>query len=108
MEILRIGDQEKSSTYPNDSISFNYDLNDKSAKAKLVKGSKRFPFEIETKPTSFTLIFSFGAWLTDVLPAARYSNEIQSDKTCKVGDKVIKVGGIKSGKAVNGMCMVSQ
>ena len=108
MDMVTIDDQVRSSVYHNDSITFNYELNDKSAKAKLVKGSKRPPFELEKKSTSFTLIFSVGAWLTAVLPAARYWNEIQSETTCKIGDKVIKVGGIKSGKDANGMCVVSQ
>ena len=106
--IVTIDDQVRSSVYHNDSVTFNYELNDKSAKAKLVKGSKRTPFEFEKKSTSFTLVFSVGAWLADVLPAVRYWNEIKGDKTCEVGDKVIKVSGIKSGKDVNGMCVVSQ
>ena len=92
MDILTIDDQVRSSTYHNDSKSFNYELNDKSAEAELVKGSKRLPFEFEKKSTSFTLIFSFGAWLFAVLPAASFWNEIQRDKTSKVGDKVIKSG----------------
>ena len=44
-----IDDQVKASVYHNDSVTFDYELNDKAAKAKLVKGSKRIPLEIEEK-----------------------------------------------------------
>ena len=107
-DIMTIDDQVKNSVYHNDSVTDDYELNDKSAKSKLVKGSKRIPFEVEKNSSSCTMIFSVGAWLVAVLPAIRYWNEIKGDKTCKVGDKVIKVSGIKSGKDVNGMCVVSQ
>ena len=108
MDIVTIEDQIRGSGYHNDSITFNYELNDKAAKAKLVKGSKRNPFEIEEKTASISLIFCVGAWLTSVLPAIRYWNEIKGDKTCKIGDISIKVGGIKAGKDANGMHVVSQ
>ena len=107
-EFVTIDDQIKGSDYHNDSVTFDYELNDKAAKAKLVKGSKRIPFEVEENLTSITMIFSVGAWLTAVLPAARYWNEIKSDKTCKVGDISVRVGGIKAGKDANGMHVVSQ
>ena len=93
MDVLTIDDQIRGSEYHNDSVTFNYELNDKSAKAKLVKGSKRIPFEVEEKSTSCTLVFCVGAWLTAVLPAGRYWNDIKGDKTCKVGEMTIKVGG---------------
>ena len=54
------------------------------------------------------LLFSVGAWLTSVLPAVRYWDEIKEDKVCKVDDIIIKVGGIKSGNDKNGMHVVSQ
>ena len=103
-----IDDQVKASAYHNDSVTFDYEINDKAAKAKLVKGAKRIPFEIEENSISMNIIFSVGAWLTTVLPAIRYWNEIKSDKTCKVGDISIKIGGIKAGKDINGMHVVSQ
>ena len=107
-DIVTIEDQIRGSDYHNDSVTFDYELNDKAAKAKLVKGSKRNPFEVEEKSTSMTIVFSVGAWLTAVLPAIRYWNEIKGDKTCKVGDITITVGGIKARKGVNGMHAVSQ
>ena len=45
-EFVTIDDQIKGSDYHNDSVTFDYELNDKAAKAKLVKGSKRTPFEV--------------------------------------------------------------
>ena len=105
---MTIDEQVRSSIYHNDSVTFNYELNKKSAKGKLVKGSKRIPFEHEKNSASCNLIFSVGAWLTAVLPAVRYWEEIKGKKTCKVDDKVIKVIGIKSGKDTNGMCVTSQ
>ena len=80
----------------------------KAAKAKLLNNSKRIPMEIEKKSTSINLNFSVGAWLTAVLPAVRYWNEVKGEKTCKVGNSLIKVGGIKSGKDSNGMHVVSK
>ena len=104
---MNIYDQVKNSVYHNDSVTFNYELRDKGAKSKLVKGSKRVPFEVENNQQSTTLLFSVGAWLTSVLPAVRYWNEME-DKTCKVGDIEIRIGGITSGKDTNGMHIVSQ
>ena len=104
---MNIDDQVKNSVYHNDSVTFNYDLRDKATKAKLVKGSKRIPFEIENNSTSSNLLFSVGAWLTSVLPAVRYWSEME-DKTCQVGDIEIRIGGITSGKDANGMHIVSQ
>ena len=98
----------KGSKYHDDSVTFDYELNSKNAKNKLLKGAKRDPFEIEENSTSSNLIFSVGAWLSIVLPAVRYWKQIKDDKTCKVGDNIIRVIGIKSGKDANGMHVVSQ
>ena len=107
-DIVSIAEQIKGSDYHNDSVTFNYELNEKAARSKLVKGSKRIPFEVEENSTSMNLLFSVGAWLTSVLPAVRYWDEIKEDKVCKVDDIIIKVGGIKSGNDKNGMHVVSQ
>ena len=40
---------------------FDYNVNDKAAKAKFVKGAKRIPFEIVDNSSSSNLIFSLGA-----------------------------------------------
>ena len=85
-DVITIDDQVRGSDYHNDSVTFNYELNNKSAKAKLLKGSKRPAIEVEDNSTSSNLVFSVGAWLATVLPAVRYWKEIKDDKTCKVGD----------------------
>ena len=51
---------------------FEYDLDDKATKAKLVKGSKRAPFLVEENSTSSNLIFSTGSWFHIALPSVRY------------------------------------
>ena len=73
-----------------------------------MKGSRRVPLEFEKNPTSYNLVFSVGAWLTTVLPAFRYWEQIKGEKTCRIRDKEIRVTGTKSGKDSNGMCVVSQ
>ena len=107
-EVVSINDQIENSEYHNDSLTFDYELNNKAAKVKLLNNSKRIPLEIEKKSTSINLNFSVGAWLTAVLPAVRYWNEVKGEKTCKVGNSLIKVGGIKSGRDANGMHVVSK
>ena len=39
--------------------SFQYELNQKQAKAKLIKGAKRIAFDVENKSNSINLIFTF-------------------------------------------------
>ena len=86
--MMSIQDQVKSSEvvarsdYARD---FNYVLNDKASKAKLLKGAKRAPFVIEENSSSNTLIFSAGAWQRIVLPLIKYWGD-NLDKACQVGD----------------------
>ena len=87
---------------------FQYDLNDKATKAKLVKGSKRVPFLVEENSSSCTLIFSSGSWIYTVRPSVGYWEEIKGDQTCQVGDSNIKIGGIKTGKDLKGNIIDSQ
>ena len=65
---------------------------------KLAKGAKRKTFDLEENTGSSNLVFSTGAWFRTVMPAVRYWIEVQNNKACKVGDYVIKIGGIKAGK----------
>ena len=71
--------------------SFEYNLNDKSAKTKLLKSAKRKPFEIVEHSTSSTLVFSPGAWNQVVQPSVKYWKSIQGDKTCIDGHIIVKV-----------------
>ena len=79
-----------------------YKLNDKAAKAKLVKGAKREPFDVIKNVGSSNLDFSLGAWNYVVLPTVRYWNQVKDDKTCKVDDIVIKIGSVELGKEAGG------
>ena len=81
---------------------FEYKLNEKTAKSKLLKGTKRIPFELEENSTSTNLVFSVGSWKNVVLPASRYFKEADSSKSCKVGDYTIRVGGVKAGVDASG------
>ena len=59
-KMMSIEDQVKSIEIVTDidySRDFNYILNDKASKAKLLKGAKRASFVIEENSTSNTLIF---------------------------------------------------
>ena len=86
----------------NPSKTFDYELNDKSAKTKLLKSSKRIPLEHEENSTSANLTFSAGAWYNVVQPSVKYFNEIKGNLTCKIGDYEIKIGGTRTGKENNG------
>ena len=65
---------------------FEYKLDEKATKAKLVKNAKRIPFEIVENSSSSNLIFSPGSWQSVVLPSIRYFNEVRGTKTCKIDD----------------------
>ena len=58
----------------NSSFKFDYELNDKTAKAKLLKAAKRSPMEVEENSTSLNLVFSAGAWHHIDQPSVRYWN----------------------------------
>ena len=104
-EHVRSSDIHKGS---NPCTKFDYQLNDKATKSKLLKAAKRVPLEIEEYSTSSTLSFCAGSWFHDVLPSAEYWKEVKGDKTCKIGDYEIKIGGIKPGKEINGKTVNTQ
>ena len=78
--------------------SFEYNMGDKSAKAKLVKSGKRKPFEIIENSTSSTLVFSAGAWNQVAQPSVKYFNSIKGDKTCNNGQIIVKVASVTAGE----------
>ena len=84
-------------------ITFDYQLNDKTAKSKLLKAVKRPPLDVENNSTSANLVFSAGAWYHIVLPSIKYFEEVnKTDKGCKIVDYTVKVSGVKMGKECNG------
>ena len=82
--------------------TFEYDLDDKAAKAKLLKGAKRIPFEIVKNSSSSNLVFSIGAWNHVVLPSVRYWNQSKGDHTCKFGLTTVKIASVKAGTETGG------
>ena len=82
--------------------TFEYNLDDKAGKSKLLKGAKRVPFEIIDNSTSSTLVFSNGAWNHVVLPSMRYWNTIKGEKLCTVGPMVVKVASVNVGEEAGG------
>ena len=65
IECLSVADLVKDSeviNYSEKKRTFDYDLNEKAAKAKLLKGARRISFEV----------FNLGSWNKVVLPSFRY------------------------------------
>ena len=75
--------------YKSNIRSFNYSMNEKIARNKLIKGAKRISFEVIKNSTSCNLIFNLGSWSNVVLPSLSYWNEIKRDKTCTIGGDTI-------------------
>ena len=82
--------------------TFDYTLNDKTAKAKLLKAAQRQPIDIEENSTSSNLIFSAGAWIHVVFPVVKYWSEVKESKTCKIEDYEIEIAGVKENKETQG------
>ena len=82
--------------------TFEYKLNDKAAKAKLVKGAKRVPFDIFENSTSSNLNFSLGTWYNVVLPTVRYWDQVKGIKSCKIDNFEIQIDSVKFGNEAGG------
>ena len=79
---------------------FEFKLDEKAAKGKLMKGAKRIPFEVIKNSSSSNLDFSLGAWSSVVQPSIRYWSEAKGIKTCKIDEMVIQILDVKSGKDI--------
>ena len=92
--------------HPNvDKRIHKYKLNDKAAKAKIVQGAKRCPFEVKHNSSSSNLDFSIGAWNYVVLPTIRYWDQVKEESSCRVGSTVIKISSVELGKEAGGRHM---
>ena len=69
---MTIEEQIHCSDQPNNSIKFDYILNEKTAKNKILKGARTTVLEIQENTGSSNLVFSAGAWKVAVLPAIEY------------------------------------
>ena len=81
---------------------FDNSLSDKNAKAKLLKGARRIPFELVKNSVSWNLVFNLGSWHSIVLPAIKYWNQRQETGTCKIGTMTINIASVKSGTDASG------
>ena len=81
---------------------FDYKLNDKNAKSKLLKAAKRIPFEIVKNTGSMNLVFNVGSWNNIVLPSIRYWNQVKGEQTCKVGGSTVRIASVKTGMETGG------
>ena len=82
---------------------FEYKLNDKAAKAKLIKGAKRIPFEVVANSLSTNLVFSLGAWNKIVMPFVLFLSQAkEGNKNCKVGDIDVTIASVKTGIETSG------
>ena len=87
---------------------FDYKINEKSLRTKLLKGAQRIPFDIVRNNGSINLEFNIGAWRHIVLPSIWYWDSNQVGKTCKIGEYEVKIASVKSGSEATGMHVDTQ
>ena len=69
---------------------FNYAINKKRAKSKLLKGAKRSNLDVELKPGCVNLRFCDGAFYVIVLPLIKDWNK-KVNETIKIDDIEVKI-----------------
>ena len=75
---------------------FNHVLNDKRAKAKLLKGAKRENLNVEVRPGCFNLRFNGGAYFQIVLPLLREWKQ-KCNETFIINDVKVKIVEVNAG-----------
>ena len=97
-----VGESELEKQF-DDKRAHEYNLNDKTAKSKLLKSAKRSPLELTDNKSSSNLTFSVGAWNHVVLPSVRYWNSVKGEKSC-IADKVeISIASVDMGRDAGGL-----
>ena len=81
---------------------FEYKLKDKAARGKLIKCGKRIPFEVVGNSSSSNLLFNLGSWNYVVKPSFKYWTEVKGNKTCRIGDTIVRIADVKTGKDIGG------
>ena len=81
---------------------FEYKLNDKAAKGKLIKGGKRIPFEVVENSSSSNLVFNLGSWNYVVKPSFKYWAEVKGNNTCRIGETIVRIADVKTGRDIGG------
>ena len=100
--IKDVVDDSEAIKVPETRRHFEYNLNDKNAKAKLIKGAKRETLDVVQNKGSCNVVFSTGSWSQIVLPSILYWKQSAEYKTCKLDEMEIKIVSIKTGKDVVG------
>ena len=104
MNSLEETDTNKTSTNGENDRRFNYDLTEKTMRAKILKGAKQEPLEMEERKTCTNLVFNAGAFQITVLPAVNaWKTYSENGQVLNCLDSKIKViayeeGTDKSGK----------
>ena len=92
----------------NSCIKFDYALNDKSSRAKILKAAERPPIEIEENSTSSNLVLVLELGSMSSSHLFNIGMGVQGEQSCKIGDYQIKIGGVKAGKEKNGKIVNTQ
>ena len=100
-------EESETAAYKDGNRQFDYKLDDKSIKTKMVKSAKRIPFEVVEHTSSANLVFSLGSWYNVVLPTVRYWSEVKGNKTCDSGENTVTIADVKTGKDITGIPRLS-
>ena len=99
-DLIRDSEHQEFKCYERD---FEYNLNVKSLKSKLLKSTKRPAFDIIRNNGSSNLDFNVGSWRAVVLPSIRYWTSDLVGRSYKVGHHEIKIASIEAGTEAKGM-----
>ena len=99
-DIIKDSEHQEFKCYERD---FDYNLNVKSLKSKLLKSTKRPAFDITRNNGSSNLEFNIGSWRAVVLPSIRYWTSNMVGSSCKIGHHEIKIASIEAGTEAKGM-----
>jgi len=91
-----------------DTRKFKYNLSDKKAGNKLLKGSSREPFQVEEKSNSTNLVLNIGSWMTVIMPVIICMREAKGDDEWQSESANIRVASVKSGQEVSGLHIDTQ
>ena len=100
--------RRRNSIHKEDGRNFKYNLSDKKARNKLLKGSNREPFQVEEKSNSTNLVFNLGSWMKVVMPAIINMKEAIGDDEWVSGSANIRVAAVNSGHEVTGLHVDTQ
>ena len=86
-DIIRKGDR-----------TFGYKLDEKTAKSKLLKGTKKVPFEVTEKQNCSNIDFNPGAFKSTVEPLINlWENCSKNGELFEIGDRKLSVNEFKKG-----------